>query len=290
MSTLESRLQCVRALPEGAIQAACPICRAQGRDAKGQHLKIWPAKTFHCIADDSTPHVAAIRKYLKGGTIDDIEFIEPDPKLTEEVVYPENVLTKLIPDYTYWLGRGAREEVLKRLECGLAPKEERSKLSGRAVFPIRDMAGRLMGFSGRLVEPNSYAPNWKHMFKVSKAVYPWNISGPYIEGSKTCVIVESIGDMIALMGVGINNVICIFGLNMNNLIIGTLIAHDVRRVFVSLNNDGDMNKGNGAAAKIKRKLDGFISPENVIIRLSRAKDWGVATHDELIAFRNEITT
>lgn len=185
---------------------------------------------------------------------------------------------------------------MKKLECGVAPKEEKSKLSGRTVFPIRDLQGRIMGFSGRLLEPNSFAPKWKHVFKASKAVYPWNVTGPDIIATKTCVLVESIGDLMALLSHDIKPVLCIFGLNLNGHIISTLVAHNIQRIIISLNRDDDPNKGQAAAEKMRGRLENFFS--NVQIRLPSVecgcKDWGKCAEGseagakELETFREEV--
>lgn len=290
-----NKLECVRANPDGTKQARCPICFLRnGADKTGNHLKVWQNGGFNCVVDQSPSHVAAIRSFLRGNGTDDIEYIDPQPKLVSETIYPESSLATLIPDYSYWLKRGIREDVLKKLECGLASKETKGKLSGRTVFPLRNMDGKISGWSGRLVENNSFAPRWKHLGKLSHLVYSWQVSGPYIEKTKTAILVESVGDYLSLLSYDINPVICIFGLNIGDRVISTLIGASVNRVFISLNRDSDPRKGQAAADKIARKLSPFIS--DVRVRLPNGfKDWGDAIQGgekglaELKAFREEIS-
>lgn len=54
MSLDFSKLECVKALADRTI-AACPACREQGHDKKGDHLVIWPDGRFGCVKnqDDS---------------------------------------------------------------------------------------------------------------------------------------------------------------------------------------------------------------------------------------------
>ena len=291
-----SKLQCVKHNPDSSISAACPVCRAQGSDKTGNHLKIFKNGAFNCIvgSDGDPQHNRLIRQYLKGDG-DDIVFIDPEPKLTVEKIYPEDTLSRLVPDYSYWIGRGMRVDVLKRLENGIAPIGEKSKLSGRSLFPLRNMDGLIAGFSGRLVEENSFAPKWKHLAKISRLTYPWNVTGEAIRRRKVAVLTESIGDLLACLSHGIEPTLCIFGLNLNGLIISNMISANVKTVVVSLNRDEDASKGQAAAQRIREKLSNFWADENIVIRLPNGhKDWGKAAEGgeagaaELAAFKKEI--
>jgi DNA primase len=248
-------------------------------------LRIFKSGAFGCAVDQSAAHYRIIYQLLKDPNAQVIEYIDPEPRLNVERIYPEDTLAKLIPDYTYWVGRKIKEDVLRKLECGLASKEEKGKLSGRTVFPIRNLDGLIMGFTGRLVEDNSFAAKWKHLVRSSKTVYPWNVNGEAIRKSHTVVLVESVGDLLALMSHGIDNVICIFGLNLNSLIVSTLIGHDVKRVIISLNRDEDPRKGQAAARKIEGRLENFFTDIRVVFPPEPFKDWGdAAKKDDDAAF------
>lgn len=269
-----SKLINLKTLPDG-WQCQCPQCANEGRDTKGKnHLRIYKSGAFNCCVDNSKEHNRAVRAFLLGDSPEeDFEFIDPQPKLTVEAIYPEDTLKSLIPDYSYWVGRGMKEDVLKKLECGVAPKEERGKLNGRTVFPLRNLDGKIAGFSGRLITDNSFAPRWKHLAKVGLLVYPWNMTGKDIEKTKKVILVESIGDLLALLSHDINPVLCIFGLNLGDRIVGSLVAADVQTVYVSLNRDVDPRKGQAAADKIAKRLEPFV--REVKVRLPKiTKDWG----------------
>lgn len=292
-----SKLKLVKKGPNGQITAQCPVCAAAGSDKSGNHLSVLPSGAFNCIvgSKEDVNHNRNIRALLRGDSVDgDIEWIDPEPRQTIDKVYPESALATLLPDYSHWLKRGVSEPVLKSLEYGVAPKGEKGKLAGRAVFPVRNLDGKIVGFTGRLIEENSFAPKWKHLMKASKVAYPWNVTGGDITRTKTAVLVESVGDLAAVLTHDIKPVLCIFGLNLSDLIVGSLIGADVRRVFVSLNRDADPRKGQAAADKIARRLAPFIS--DVRIRLPNGfKDWGCAAVGgeaglaELKAFREEVS-
>lgn len=290
-----NKLECRKPGAGGVVVARCPACAKDGGDKSGQHLSVRPSGEFWCVVgSESDPnHNRFIRAFLKGdGTQEDIQFIDPAPKLTVETVYPESTLAKLSPDISYWLKRGMREDVLRRLECGLAPRDEAGKLAGRTVFPLRNLEGQIVGFSGRLITNNSFAPRWKHLARIKGLTYPWNVNGPFVTKSKRAILVESIGDLLALNSHDINPVLCIFGLNLGDQIVSTLVGAAVNKVIISLNRDKDARKGQAAADRIARKLSPFIS--DIQIRLPNGfKDWGEAAQGgeagavELAAFKQE---
>lgn len=260
------------------------------------HLIIYRNGAFGCAVDQSREHYKLIYQLLKDPNAEVAEFIDPEPRINIEKIYPEDSLKKLIPDYSYWINRGMKEGVLRSLECGLASKDERGKLSGRSVFPIRNSENQIVGFTGRLIEDNDFSPKWKHLFKSSKTVYPWHVNGEAIMKAKTAVLVESIGDLLALMSYDIQPVLCIFGLNLNGCIISSLISADVKKVFISLNRDDDPSKGQAASAKIRNKLLNFWDSSSIVNRPPDEgwKDWGKCAEggesgvEQILKFKKEI--
>jgi DNA primase len=210
-----------------------------------------------------------------------------------EKVYPEDMLTKLVPDYRYWVGRGISEDVLRRLEGGMAPTDERSKLSGRFILPIRDDKRRIIGWTGRLVSDASFGPKHKHLVKSSKAVYPIHIAAEPIRTSRKVVLTEGVGDLMTLHTHGMLNVLVLLGLNLNARMLGFLASVNATHIVLSTNNDSVGAKGhdvgNKAADKLRAKLIPFFGEERVVIRLPQTgKDWGEASVDEVKAFKAEV--
>lgn len=293
MGYVVSKLVNAKRTSDGGWQCQCPACALNKRDLHGKnHLRIYKSGAFHCAVDNSPEHNRSIKSILGGGTGElDVEYLQPEP-LKMDVTYPDSILDKLIPDYSYWAGRGIDVDIVKALECGLAPQDENGPLSGRTIFPLRNPDGKIAAFTARLVGENSFGKKWIHLKPVSKVVWPYRLSGPIIESTKTAVLVESPGDTLALLTSGIKPVICLFGLNLFDLTIATLIGAGVNRVFVSLNRDEDPRKGQAAADKVARKLSPFVS--DVQIRLPKQpKDWGDALKTpeglaDLAAFKREI--
>lgn len=307
-----SRLHRVQRVSDGWT-AQCPCCAAQGHDKTGNHLRIWAANgAFNCVVgsgDDEVgrEHNRAIRRYIYDGVSPDVvlslerSVVDPDPKLDADKVYPDSMLLKLKQDHSYWLNRGIREDVLRRLEGGVVPKDPPNKLSNRYVFPIRDPNSRqIVGWTGRLISDASFGPKWKHMLRAKRTIYPLHIVKPDIMRAKKVVLVESIGDMLALMSAGIPYCLVLFGLNLNSRLMGFLLAANLDEIVISTNNDAvrvgsdgaEYRPGQEAADKIARQIGAFLGDSRVRVRLpTTSKDWNdvlLGGGDELVKFKAEL--
>lgn len=299
MSLDLSKLQHVKRNGDGTITARCPACAASGGDKAGQHLKVWNTGAFNCIVgSDSDPsHNRFIRSFLRGIAGETSEHVTIMPeKLDVEPVYPESMLKKLIPDHSYWTNRGVKENVIALLEGGISPADEKSKLSNRYVVPIRGLSGQINGFSGRILTDSTYAPKYKDLFVKSRTCWPWHIAGPHIIKSRKVVFQEGWSEWLFLHGSGITNSLSLFGLNLSDVMIAQLLAHDVKKIIISTNDDANeglqangqiKKKGKLRALDFRAKLLNFWPSDNVTIRHPKS-DWGEATEDERQAFREEI--
>lgn len=312
LDLLSSRLEKLRRNGDGTYQARCPCCAARGGDSKGDHLRIWPASgAFNCVVgsdQDGGAHNRAIRAYLYEGASPEalaaleVSYIDPDPKITADKVYPESMLSQMLPDHRYWVGRGISEAVLRRFEGGMHPPDVRSKMSGRYLFPIRDhLTGKIVGWTGRLTSDASFGPKHKHLCKVKRVVYPlWHTREAILRARKV-VFVEGVGDQLACATVGIDYVIDLLGLHLNSRALGFLISANLDEYVVSTNSDeGKQNPATGelmfpgqeAAEKLCAKLRPFLGEGRVRQRLPRTrKDWCKTLEDktgELEVFKAEL--
>ena len=148
----------------------------------------------------------------------------------------------------------------------------------RYVFPIFNSENLLIGFSGRDVSNLTLdgRPKWKHLGDKKEWVYPAQINCKSIKAKKEVILVESIGDMLALFENGITNVLVTFGLFLSNKMLYTLIARNPEKIVVAFNNDGsESGAGNEAAQTVKSRLLGYFDDSQILIRLpSSAKDFG----------------
>lgn len=210
------------------------------------------------------------------GIISNAEEIEKPKALTSQVQYfDKSLLLKLAKNDDYWNNRGISSSTLAPFCGGLAST---GKMYNRYTFPIFDNKDNIIGFSGRDVAPFSLEgrPKWKHIGDKKEWVYPLKVNLQDIRSRKKIILVESIGDMLALRENGISNSVVTFGLNISAKIIYSLIALNPDKIIVAFNNDSDNNgAGNEAAVVAKNKLLNYFDKSQVSINLPLgAKDFG----------------
>lgn len=259
----------------GGIRAACCECKRNGADKDGNHLTIWNTGQFSCIIHpgDKT-HNRAIYQYLYTGEEIDIdekeEFFYNNVKLK---YFPEVLLDKLLPDYSYWNNRGISNDILIRQNGGLASKQEGGKLKGRYVFPIRNKDHKIVGWAGRLLEHSEFVPKWKILGSKKNFLFPArNISEKEIKDKREVILVESIGCSLALEMAGFSNTKVLFGVKPSSQLISYLISLDVKRIIISTNNESS-GIGNRAAEEIQNTLIHFFNKKNVVVHLPAKKDF-----------------
>ena len=118
-------------------------------------------------------------------------------------------------------------------------------------------------------------PKWKHIGRKSTWLYPLymtNHKGQRIRDAlgqnRELILVESIGDAMALYEQGIKNVLVIFGLSVNNNIINYLSGKSISHIFIATNNDenSDENRGFIAAVKSYIKLSNYFDLDRLIVK------------------------
>ena len=242
----------------------------------------------------SKPFEALVRSTVKdskrcaeilGGTTSDTPVLYTPKQTTEmEKIYPQDSLEKLFPNYNFYLERGISESTQKAFEVGLAGV---GKMYRRMVFPIYNEYHQIIGFSGRKVDDNNDYPKWKHIGRRNNWVYPAFNKGSganeEIELKKEVILVESIGDAMALYEQGIKNVLVMFGLSVNSHIINYLSSKSINRIFISTNNDRNSRENRGLTAAIKTfiKLSPYFDLERLTVKFPTApyNDFGDAHCD-----------
>jgi hypothetical protein len=203
-------------------------------------------------------------------------------KLTYDRFYGKDLLKKLVNNQDYWKNRGISKETLELFHGGVC---KTGIMAGRYVFPIFDEKFRIRGFSGRSTYPNPKI-KWKHLGEKSRWEYPLFLSRPEIEKSGYVIVVESIGDMLALWDAGVKQVIVSFGIpDMRKGILYKLIELDAKYVIISLNNDEVGGKlhghGNKGAANFAKNIikTGLFESNQIKVKLPNANDFGDMTKE-----------
>lgn len=263
------------------IQAACPVCRKSGSDQTGIHLKIYSNGKYSCaVHHGNEEHNKAIYALVgKNGSGDyeaPVEVIVPQVVLPK--TWPVSVLDKLIKDHSYWNGRNISTPTIESFRGGVAKD---GQMKGRYVFPIFDDNENIVGFTGRVIFPNVNPP-WKHLGATGRWV--WGDLDE-IESTHRVILVESVGDLLALRENGIKDVLCLFGATLSSCLLSKIIALNPKLIIISTNRDFKHTVGQRAAQEIRNKLSKFFDEEMLEITFpperKDVKDWGEATKEEI---------
>ena len=121
-----------------------------------------------------------------------------------------------------------------------------------------------------IIKDHSY---WVDRGIKSNWIYPLQFNHDILVKSKKVILVESVGDMLSLWNAGIKNTIVLFGLDASIPVLNTLIKLNPIEIKISLNND-ESQAGNKAAAKLKKRLDKYFSPNQSKVYLPPKNDFG----------------
>jgi len=216
--------------------------------------------------------------YTEKSSYDIFENDELKPKIEMEKVYDIEMLKDFLPHYKFYNKKSISKETLELYRSGYSTN---GKMNNRFVFPIFKYRNnsKIIGFSGRsmLWEKNPDIPKWKHIGNKRSWIYPLCISD-YFEDSvrqrQEVIIVESIGDSLALTENGFPNHIVTFGLDLSKFQLMTLLSFSPKKIIISLNNDESSSKNNGKIAAIKHfiTLMDFFDLDKIEINLPSEND------------------
>jgi len=217
-------------------------------------------------------------------------------KLNLEKVYPESLLSNLLPHYRFYENKGVSEDTLTFFKGGLATQ---GAMYQRFVFPIYNSLSQIHGFSGRdMSHDNPSRPKWKHMGKKSTWIYPYHIPfagmehpvSTAIHESRSVILVESIGDLLNLHQHGIKNVLVSFGVSISPALICFLVSLPLDRIVISFNNDSDKDKNRGQIGALKTylKLLNYFDKDKLIVHLPTKGDFGDMAPEDFSVWLNSL--
>jgi hypothetical protein len=174
-----------------------------------------------------------------------------------DAIYPESILNNLFPNFSFYKKQGLSEDTLNFYKTGLA---QSGKMYRRMVFPIYNEHSQIIGFSGRKIDSDKdHIPKWKHIGKKRNWIYPAYIPAEenidsIIRKTGEVVIVESIGDSMALFESGVKNSLVSFGLGCQPIMLSYLSSFSVKRIVIAGNNDSD-GENHGYLGSVKTLLN-----------------------------------
>ncbi len=213
-----------------------------------------------------------VHEVIKTNDINNISYISEKEDneifIDEYKIFDNSYLSSLELNHTYWLNRGISESVISKFKGGVCKE---GRLKNRYVFPIFNSKNQIVGFSGRSLDKEPKI-KWKHWGNKSEWCYPLFLNAPEIKKNKEVVLVEGIGDCLALAEAGINNSISIFGCDMGLNLLNYLLRISVKKIIISLNSD---IPGQTACEKLQRRLYKYFDKNVIKINIPNGqKDWG----------------
>ena len=116
-------------------------------------------------------------------------------------------------------GEGFSQDLL--LRAGLAVRREQAdscydRFRNRVIFPIWDAKGRVIAFSGRLIEEDPKSPKYLNspeteLYVKGKVLYGLHLAAPHIREQDFCIVVEGNMDWITPTRRGVRNVVASMG-------------------------------------------------------------------------------
>ena len=140
-----------------------------------------------------------------------------------------------------WLGhKKVSGEVMQA--AGLVNRGNRDFFSGRIQFPIKDVAGAVIGFSGRKIREETFGGKYINtpetpLFKKSKVLFGLDQSRKRIAKERQAVIVEGQLDCLRLIYAGLNFTVAGQGTAFGEGHARELIHLGVQKVFLALDAD-----------------------------------------------------
>lgn len=246
--------------------------------------------------NESKPFQALVRETLKtndpkilnqyiGDLAQDYKPKPKEEKIEMEKLYPESYLEKLLPVRTFYEKKNISTKTQEIFKCGYAGS---GKMYRRIVFPIYNLDGQIHGFSGRTVVEGENIPKWKHMGRKTDWVFPGHLVD--FNDKKEVILVESIGDCLALYEVGFKNVLVAFGLDISSKLMSFINSFDLERIIVAMNNDKDKETNSGGIATIKTvaKLSQIYDLDQICVNPPLANDFGDMLESNINTFSDWI--
>jgi len=225
--------------------------------------------------------ISEARQYLNR------EFNYEPPKIEKETLktpttFDVKNLDFIMPDYKYWNNRGVSSSTLKSFQSGVMKS---GKMQNRYVFPIFDREDKIVGMAGRSLDDDK-KPKWKLVGEKKLWAYPLKLNLSILQKEKKIILVESIGDMLALWEAGVKNTVVTFGLKVTAKIKQILIAIRPTSIHIAFNNDGN-GAGNKAATKAHIELRKHFDIEQLSVSLPSQNDFGCMSRGDILLWKSQ---
>lgn len=133
----------------------------------------------------------------------------------EQETFDDSIISKFyIKKNDYMVNRGYNQETLEYLEMGFYTGDKKNVMNDRCIFPIRNIKGELVGWTGRSIFKDANI-KWLHApsKRFKKAINLYNIDKAYnhIIDDDCVNVVESVCNVISLIESGRYNTVATLG-------------------------------------------------------------------------------
>lgn len=147
---------------------------------------------------------------------------------------------------------GINKEELIRAGVISSQDSKRDKFTGRVIFPIKDIQGRIVGFGGRSIDgknPKYLNSPETDIYKKSKILYGLFDAKDFIREEKEVFLVEGYFDVISPFQIGVKNIVATLGTSLT-LHHAKLLKKFADKVYILFDSDEAGKKAAIRAAKI----------------------------------------
>ena len=172
-------------------------------------------------------------------------------KAAKKYLNERQIDEKLIKEFEIGLSLDSRDDLTKLLSSkdydlvtlnriGLS-SDDHDMYNDRIMFPLYDVSGRVVGFSGRIYKDNGQNKylNTKEtdIFKKGELLYHYHIAKEECRQSKSVIIMEGFMDVIRASSIGIKNTVALMGTALTKEQIA-LIKRLSNNIILCLDGDG----------------------------------------------------
>lgn len=150
-------------------------------------------------------------------------------KQAKEYLEQRQIDESIIKEFSIGLALSSRDSLLTLLtkkkysnellnELGLTVNNYDNFID-RIIFPLWDVNGRVVGFSGRIYHPNSNQNKYVNtketpIFKKGQTIYNYHRAREYARRDKSIIVMEGFMDVIRAYTIGVKNVVALMGTAM----------------------------------------------------------------------------
>ncbi len=171
------------------------------------------------------------------------------------------------------------------VKAGLVIKSNKGtyydRFRGRIMFPLKDALGRIVGFSGRVLDPDAKEAKYINtpetlLYHKSRMLYGYHELFQFIKKSKEVIVCEGEFDVISSSQINVNNIVAIKGSALTKEQIN-ILTRTVDRIILSLDSDN-------AGIKATKRAISLLKDSDVDLRVLVLNDetTQVKDADELI--------